>query len=268
MLNAKNGVVELPDGRMDYVRFGSGKKTMLLIPGLSESLQSVRGTALPMALSCRQLAGRFTVYMPGRRRDLPAHFSIREMASDTAAAMEALGIGSACVLGVSQGGMIAQYLALDHPEKVERLVLAVTMGRQNPTVDAAVRGWMAMAGKGDYRSLMVDTAERSYSPRRKKAMRAASALLAAVRKPKDFSRFLTQAEACLGHDAYDRLGEIRCPVLVIGGTEDQVVSGEASRELAAAIPGAELYMYEGLSHAVFDEAGDFFERAAAFFTAG
>ena len=60
-------------------------------------------------------------------------YSTRDMAEDLAFGMQTLGITRAKVLGVSQGGMIAQYLAIDHPELVDRLVLAVTLSRPNET---------------------------------------------------------------------------------------------------------------------------------------
>ena len=85
-----------------------------------------------------------------------------------------------------------------------------------------------------------------------------------VGKPKSFDRFIIQAQSCLTHDACDQLSRIACPTLVIGGTDDRIVSGEASVELAAAIPGSRLYMYDGLGHGLYEEAPDFLELVADF----
>ena len=141
------------------------------------------------------------------------------------------------------------------------MVLGVTLSRPNDTARAAIAGWTEMAGRGDYRGIMLDTAERSYSEKRLRQARLEYSLLGSVGKPKSFARFLTQAESCVTHDCYDRLGEIACPTLVIGGSEDKVVTGEASAEIARAIPGSELYIYEGLSHGLYE---DFLRRVAAF----
>ena len=62
------------------------------------------------------------------------------------------------------------------------------------------------------------------------------------------------------------LGKIACPTLILGGEEDRVVGAEGSRELHAAIPGSELYLYPGLGHGAFEEAPDFNERIYRFFT--
>ena len=69
-----------------------------------------------------------------------------------------------------------------------------------------------------------------------------------VGKPKSFERFIILANACLKHNAYDDLGKIKAPTLVIGGADDKIVTGEASKEIAEKIPDSQLYMYEGLGH--------------------
>ena len=77
--------------------------------------------------------------------------------------MKELGIARASVMGVSQGGMIAQFLAIDHPELVDKLIIAVSAPKVNEKIHRAVGAWIEMAEKGDHKSLMIDTAEKSYS---------------------------------------------------------------------------------------------------------
>ena len=264
MLHAKNGGLCLGGDTMDYIRFGSGLRTLVILPGVGDGLKTVKGTAAAFALLYRSLSKDFTVYMFSRRNDLPVRYSTREMAEDQARAMALLGLRSAVVLGVSQGGMIAQWLAIEHPELVQKLILAVTIARENDTIRAAIGTWTEQARRGDYKGIMRDNAERSYSPARLRLMRPMYAVLGSVGKPKSFRRFLTQAEACVTHDAWDRLPEIACPTLVIGGTEDRIASGEASRELAARIPGARLVMLEGLGHGLYEEDPLFLKRVAEF----
>ena len=264
MLKAKNGRLGLSAGEMDYIRFGGGKRVLLMLPGVGDGLTTVKGLAVPFALMYRALAKDFTVYVFSRRVHLPRHMTTRDMAEDVNEAMEKLGLAGAAVVGVSQGGMIAQWLTVDHPDKVGKLVLTVTLSRPNDTVREAVALWSDMARRGDYKGIMLDTAERSYTPRRVRRARLTYALMGNLGRPKSFERFLIQAESCLTHDAYDELGRIACPTLVIGGTEDKIVTGAASEEIAAQIPGSELYMYEGLSHGLYEEAPDFLKRVADF----
>ncbi len=155
----KNGCVPLGDTEMYYVSFGDGDKNLVVLPGLSDGLATVKGKAGILSVSYRKFFSGYTVYMFSRKNSMPEGYSIRDMAEDQICAMQELGIDRACVLGVSQGGMIAQYMAIDHSEAVEKLVLAVTAPYANSTAKSAVECWMEMASKGDHVALMVDTAE-------------------------------------------------------------------------------------------------------------
>ena len=265
---AKNGCVSIPGGSMYYVSFGRGAKKLIVLPGLSDGLATVRGKALLLEGPYKPYLSDYTVFLFSRRNDLPAGFTIRQMAEDQAAAISALGIGKSSVLGVSQGGMIAQLLAAEHPELIEKLVLAVTAPGANEMTRACVERWIRFAEAGDHRALMSDTAEHSYSPEKLRQYRKLYPVLGLVGRPSDYGRFLANARAILGFDAAAAIGKIAAPTLVIGGADDRIIGAEASRELAAGIPGAELYLYPGLGHAAYEEAGDFYTRVFRFLESG
>lgn len=265
LMNARNLSVPLGDTEMDCAVFGFGERKLVLIPGLSDGLMTVKGRAWLLAGPYRRFWEDFTVYVCSRPSALPAGCSIRDMAEDLAKAMDSLGIASACIMGVSQGGMIAQFLAAEHPEKVEKLVLAVTGPWANEIVQHFVRHVMDLAEKGDHRQLMIDSAEQSYSEKRLKKLRLSYPILGRIGKPESYRRYFINCEAILAFDARPVLGKIVCPTLILGGEEDKVVGVEGSRELHAAIPGSELYLYPGLGHGAFEEAPDFNERAYDFF---
>lgn len=263
-MNVKNGQVSTQNGQTDYIRFGRGSRTLVMIPGVGDGFKTVRGMALPFSLLYRKLAKHFTVFVFSRRNELPEGITTRAMADDLSAAMAQLGLADAVVVGVSQGGMIAQWLAVDHPDKVSHLVLTVTMARPNETVREVLASWIDMARRGDYKGIMLDDAARSYSAKKRKRSLLMYRLFGNLGKPKDFTRFIIQAESCLTHDACEELGRISCPTLVIGGSEDAIVTGEASAELAEKIPGSRLKMYEGLSHGLYEEAPDFLDQIIGF----
>lgn len=264
MLNAQNGCLTIPTGEMDYIRFGSGAKTLVMIPGVGDGLKTVKGMALPFALMYRTLAKDFTVFVFSRRRKLSPGMTTRDMAEDLNSAMEQLRLSDVALVGVSQGRMISQWLAIEHPDKVSRLILTVTTSRPNDTIRDVIRRWLKMAEQGDYKGIMLDTAERSYSEKRLKKERFIYSLLGNVGKPKSFGRFVIHAQSCATHDACDLLDRIACPTLVLGGAKDQIVTGSASEEIAKRIPGAQLYMYEGLGHGLYEESPDFLPRIKAF----
>ena len=253
----RNGTLTLKNGRMDYIRFGKGARVLLMLPGLGDGLRTVKGTALPMALLYRRFAKQYTVYVFSRREPLAAGMTTRDMAAEQTQAMEALGIDRADILGVSMGGMIAQWLAIDHPHRVGKLILTVTCAEQNPVLRESIREWVDLAKAGDHAGFMDSNLRRIYSERYYRRNKWMTPLVGALTKPKSYDRFFVQAEACLTHDARAELQSIQAQTLVIGGEKDLALGGEASKVLAAHIPGAELKMYPQWGHGLYEEAGDF-----------
>lgn len=263
LFNTKTLALQKDGTTIDCAVFGSGSTPLVLIPGLS--LQRVKGAALPLAFMYRIFSKKFTVYVMDKKEDVPPGYTIRDLANDAAYVMEKLGISAASVYGVSQGGMIAQYLAIDHPHLVSKLVLGVTASRQNETMRSAVTAWIKMAEQGDYAAFITDMFQKLYSQAYLKKYRMVLPLLTKVGKPKDFTRFINLAHACLTCDAYPELQKITCPAFVIGGKQDLVVTGEASEELASALR-CKIHMYDALGHAAYDEAPDFNKRIYQFLT--
>ena len=255
--NAKNGTLKLGDTNMEYIRFGSGSRTLVMLPGLGDSLRSMKGTALPMALMYRMFAKDFTVYAFGRKNRLPQDYTIRDMAKDQAEAMEQLGISKADIFGVSMGGMIAQQFAIEYPEKVNKLVLTVTASRPNPVLTESIEEWVSLAKKEDHAAFLDSNLRRIYSPGYYRKNKWMVPVLGKLTKPKSYDRLFVQAEACLTHDAFDKLPDIQAPTLVVGGEQDLALSGDASREIAEKIPGAQLHIYPQWGHGLYEEAKDF-----------
>lgn len=262
--NAQSGTVSIGDDTMNYVVFGKGPATLIMLPGLGDALRNVKGTAIPFALAYHKYAENYKVYMFSRRNHIPEGYTIRDMAADQAKAMTTLGISRADIMGVSQGGMIAQYLAIDFPELVRKLVLVVTTAKANDILKESVDLWTDMAHQDDYEGIMKDTALKSYSKDYLRKNRLALSLVGKIGKPKDYSRFLIQAKACRNHDATEELSKISCPTYIVGGDDDRIVGGNSCSELAGYISNHTLFIYKNLGHATYDEAPDFFPKVLDF----
>ena len=236
MYHAKECYTETDGRRMLWITLGNGEKPLVAIPGLR--LTEMAGTANVAALYYKIFAQDYRVYLPDRPDPLPTGCTVADLAADTAAGMQQLGIENADVIGVSQGGMIAQELAISHPELVRKLALGVTLSRPNATAAEAVSGWIQMAERGDMEAVVRDYAERASSEKMLRRNKMFLPLAMKLQKMLPAERFMALAKACLTCDTYDRLGQIRCPVLVLGGAQDKVVSGDASREIAesSAVP--------------------------------
>lgn len=257
MLKAKNGSLSLDGTTTDYIRFGTGTRTLIMLPGLGDGLRTVKGTALPMAFLYRLFAKDFTVWCFSRKCPLPEGHTTRDMARDLKLAMDALGIEQADLFGISMGGMIAQHFAADYPESVNHLILAVTCARPNPLLTESVEEWISFAELGDHTALMESNLRRIYSETYYKKNKWMIPILGKLTKPSSYQHFLTQARACLTHDAFHRLKAIQSRTLVIGGGQDHCLGADPSREIAEAVANAALKIYPQWGHGAYEEAPDF-----------
>lgn len=112
--------------------------------------------------------------------------------------------------------MIAQYIAIDRPDLVHKLVLAVTLSRNNDTVKEVVSNWIKITEKGNIKELILDMSEKMYSDLYLKKYRLFIPILTILQKSKDIKRFIILAKSCLTCNAYEELDKIKCPVFVIG----------------------------------------------------
>ena len=184
----------------------------------------------------------------------PGPYTVPELAADAAGVLDVAGIQSAHVLGTSLGGMVALQLALDRPERVRKLVLACTTPGGNgsaPMPEATVR-LMAEA-----QALTPDVAlrrfvENAFGPELDvaKVERIMEHRLATAQPQ---AAWAAQAAAGASFDAWDRLGEIRAPTLVLTGDADNVVDARNSKLLAERIPSARLEVFQGSGHLFFWE---------------
>lgn len=259
--HVKNLTLKMENTYLDCARFGNGKKTLILLPGLS--FQGVRGAALMLAYMYRVFEKEYTVYVFDKKADIPDGYTIRDMADDVAQAMKRLHLHNADVFGVSQGGMIAQYLAIDHPHLVRKLVLGVTASRCNEVMEKVIHNWIQMAEADDHGAIVTDMFAKMYSDTYVRKYRWMYPVLTRIVRAKDLSRFTVLARTCLTCQSYPELHKIICPVFVVGGRKDHVVTGEASQEIADVL-GCEIYLYDDLGHAAYEEAAEFNERILAF----
>ena len=256
-INAKEDTLDIQDGTVTYLSFGSGTKPLVMIPGLR--LSGISGGAKAVAWYYRVFLKEYRVYMFDKKDPVTDPCTIHDLAADVAAAMEKLGLKAAYVFGASQGGMIAQDLAIHHPELVSKLVLGVTLSRNNETVQQVVQHWIELADTEGLSAVAEDYIQKGYSEAYLKKYKAFLPLLIKTQKLMPKERFITLAKACLTCDTYEQLERIQCPVLVLGGGKDQIVTGAASLEIAEKLHCA-YHIYDDLSHEAYNEAKDFNQR--------
>ena len=262
--NARNESIDIDNTTVDYISFGKGNRNLIIIPGVGEGLKTVKGLAIPFSIMYKIFAKDFRVYVFSRRNNIPVDFSTEDMANDIINHMERLKLDKADIVGVSQGGMIAQYIAINAPEKVNKLVLAVTLSKSNEILEDTINNWIEKAKNSDYKGIMVDTAEKSYTGKYLEKNRKVYRLLGLFEKNVKYERFIIQAKSCLTHNAYSKLESIKCPTLIIGARKDKALGIEGSEEMAKQIKLSEIFVYEEYSHGVYEQAKDFNSRVLEF----
>lgn len=249
--------VQVSGGEFPYIRFGTGKKILVILAGMS--MTGLTGLGEPVSEMYRDYAEEYTVYVFDRLRTLPDDASVRSMAQDAAEAMQALGIEKADVTGASQGGMIALILAADHPELVHALILCSTCCNQNEVGKETFSVWSALADRMDGNGIYRDFFARVFTHPNESAL----SLCLDTSTAEQCRRFGILARACHAFDCRDELKAIQCPVLVLGSAQDRVLGSASSSELAERL-GCEHFIYQDFGHAVYDEAPDFRQRMLDF----
>ncbi len=179
-------------------------------------------------------------------------YTIRTMADDTVKLMDHLEIEKAHVLGVSMGGMIAQELAINYPERISKLVLACTFSVKNDTSgDTPEQAGLLDLSPAKMAAAMVKLAANKPVNR---FIYGTVAMIQSVFMGTSAREGLkNQIGACNIHNTLDRLSSIKSPTLVLVGTQDRLVKPVSSEVIAQNIPGATLVKIDGGSHMFYME---------------
>ena len=179
-------------------------------------------------------------------------FTIADLATDTAALLDALQIESAHLVGISMGGMIAQELALAQPERIRTLTIGASYcggpeGTLMAAEDLQLLGAAYASGVAEqvFRAMW----EINLSPAfREDDSRFAAFVEMGSALPSPQPVVLQQMRACAAHDTHERLGQISLPTLVVHGDVDRLLGYGNGREIASLIPNARLETLEGVGH--------------------
>ena len=253
--------IKADDIRIYYEIHGAGNQTFTMIRGLGSDLSAWSPQIPEFSKHFRTVV--FDNRGAGRTDKPDGPYSIRQMAQDVNGLLQALNIQRTALLGISMGGMIAQEFAIAYQEKLSYLILgcttfggpeAIHASREilnsiqaGPDADEKTRRLQEQAlfcddtimNHRDVITAFAETRGRFPIPQRSLAL---------------------QSAALRGHDAADRLHQIRTPTLVITGIEDRLIPPENSRLLAEKIPGAILKQLPG-GHVFMFEHPDAFNRA-------
>ena len=254
--------LEFDGKQMDYISFGKeeGRKVVIL-PGLS--LKSVMGSAEAIARAYSLLAEDYEIYLFDHIKAEPEGYKIEDMADDTLKAFDLLGLEHVDLMGVSMGGMIAQTIALKKGDVVDSLILCSTTSNVRNLDQSVFERWKKLAKEEDLNGLMESFGENVYSPSFYAKYKDIIIASGQGTTGQDYSNFLASLAGISNFNVYDKLEQIKCPVLVLGAGEDKVVGVQSSLDIANKL-NCEYFIYEGYGHGVYDEAPDYLSHIKEF----
>jgi pimeloyl-ACP methyl ester carboxylesterase len=247
---AKSGDIEL-----SYERTGDGPP-LLLIMGMSGTkhhwgeplLADLRGDFDAIAYDHRDCGDSTKTGEP---------FTIADLAEDAAGLLQALEVESAHVMGISMGGMVAQELALAHPDRIHSLTLGCAYcGGEGSrlTGEATMRKLAEGMASGDRERAIRTAWEVNVSPRFAADEDIYATFLAnGLRYGVPVPVIMEQMRAITAHDTSARLPELAAPTLVVHGTLDEMLPVENGHMIAGLIPDSRLEIFEGVGHLFFWE---------------
>ncbi|MER3410244.1 MAG: alpha/beta hydrolase [Thermoleophilia bacterium] len=252
-------LAELGERRVYYQEHGSGE-TVLLISGLAADHAA-------WALQTEDLERLFRVIAfdnpgVGRTEGPPGPYTTALFADVAAELLRLLGVERAHVVGASVGGLVAQELAVRHPELVRSLVLCCPWWRIDRYAQALLRSWQAFARAAGMLELFRQTWLWVFTPRffeeRPEALAELERRLLEDPYAQTVEAFCDQAEACLRHEALEEVRGISAPTLITVGEADILTPPAHSRALHERIAGSRLHVWPEMGHAPFWEIPDAF----------
>ena len=258
----------IPDAKVNgininYNIFGEGEPLILII-GLSSDQSNWRQTTEFFKKFYRTITLDNRGW--GKSDKPPGPYTIKTMADDTLGLMNHLGIEKAHILGVSMGGMIAQELALNYPERVNKLIMGCTFARIDETsgFSPEISKELEVYGKSSRdkessQRLAISIIDSSVNKGTSRMILLP--LMKFAIKSSPLNGFIEQLDALLAHDVKDRLGRIIASTLVIVGTDDRVIKPASSDVIASLVPKSKLVKLKGGSHAFSGEMSSEFNKA-------
>jgi 3-oxoadipate enol-lactonase len=243
---ASNGTAKL------YWESSGEGPPVLLIAGQGMTVDGWWATLPILARSFRVIA--FDNRDTGRSSRVPSPYSVAQMADDAVAVLASAGEERAHVYGISLGSLVAQEVALRHPDRVRALVLGASsaggFAAYKPSPSSFAQTFLVRAGtmgpeEAEWAAVPYTYSERT---RRLHAQRIGTDIAHRVNSLPEPLGYIHQAAAVATHDAYDRLNQLAVPTLVVHGEQDVFIPPANAIVLAERIPGSQLHLWPDAGH--------------------
>jgi pimeloyl-ACP methyl ester carboxylesterase len=247
--NIETGFFE--DG-LPYARMGNNPNIIVNIEALSFKHEPPSGFMLKQFVkSAKIFAKDYTLYLVGRKQNLPKNYLFDQMAEDYAKMIRREFKGPVAIIGTSTGGQLAHYLAADHPDTVRKLVIISAAYRLSEKGVELERKTAELFEIGKYGKCLASLLDLIWKPGVKRSILKfftrliGKWIIGKIEYPNDF---LTEIQADREMNFKDKLKDIKVPTLILCGELDIEYKLEDVRATAEGIPNAELILYKDYGH--------------------
>lgn len=246
--------VSINNSEMEYIEFWNWEKVLIIIPWLSIKSILINPEAIESAFS--DFINDYKIYLIDSLKKVPENYSIEEIAEDTYKTIKEIWIETCNIFWASQGWMIAQCIAINHPDLIEKLILWSTTPKVEKKSELIISRRIDLAKNNKIEELNKTMASDIYS---EKTLKQFWEIILNMNKDvsdEELQKFIILAESIKYFNIEDKLQNIKCKTLAISSKKDKIFWKEWA-EIIAEKTNGKLYIYEDYSHAVYDEAPDF-----------
>jgi pimeloyl-ACP methyl ester carboxylesterase len=247
--NVETGYFE---DELPYARMGDKSNILINIEALSFQHKPPSGFMLKQFIkSAKAFTNDYTIYLVGRKPNLPENYLFDKMADDYAKMIRKEFKGPVDIMGVSTGGQLAQYLAADHPDVIRKMIIisaAYRLSERGVEIERKVAEYFKQKKYGKSFAALLDLI---WSSRIKRNIAKfftrliGKGIMGKIKYPNDF---LNEIQADREMNFKDRLEEIKAPTLIISGELDIGYTANDVRATAEGISNAKLLLYKDYGH--------------------
>lgn len=256
-------LVEVDNIKMNYFKFGKGKKNLIIIPGVS--VKSVMEFKDGIINQYNIFSNEFSIYVFERRNNIYDGYTIEDMAIDLIKVLDYLKLSDLYIISVSQGGMISSIMALKRPDLIKKLVITSSTDHVDDNALKIFDEWIDFAANYKKEELALSFLKYVYTKSFAEKFKDIAIQQGMTYTKEELDKFKIITKALVGYDLSNNISNLKNDTLIICGKEDLIFDYKDSINLNKKIKNSEIYIYDNYAHALYDEASNYNDIVYKFF---